>query len=172
MSQATFGGFIGFAKFKSAAVKILLIPSGFLFAVFLHFAWNLTVSFEETTLLGIFFLILYFFSIFAVFQISLYLEGKTIRRELYEEAHLGLIPVNHVDYIPYVFRRYKYGWCPNTINQKEYVKSTIILALRKNQYKNSKGSSKINYQKEVQDLRYKIQMMFYNAKFYQYSNYH
>jgi len=165
MSQATFGAFIGFAKFKPFIFKLILIPTGFFIAVFLHFAWNLTVSFEQTTILGFLFLILYFFSIFAIFQIAIYLESKTIKKELYEESHYGIIPSEHLNHLPYVLRRYKYGWCPPSINQKEYVKTSIILALRKYQYKNSKGGMQRSYQIDVENLRYKIQMMFYNANY-------
>ena len=164
MSTATFGAFIGFAKFKPAIFKLLLIPTGFFIAVFLHFAWNLTVSFGETTILGFLFLIIYFFSIFAIFQIAIYLESKTITKELYEESKNGIIPSEHLNYLPYVTRRNKYGWCPSSINQKEYVKTTIILALRKHQYKNTKGGLQRSYLTDVENLRYKIQMMFYNAE--------
>ena len=138
MSQATLGAFVGFAKFKPAILKIIIIPAGYFIAVLIHFTWNLTVSFEDTSLLGMLFLVLYFFSLFAVFQIALYLESRTITR-------------------------FKAGWCPGAINQKDYVRSSIQLALRKHQYKNSYGVLKQYYQRDVENLRYKIQMMFYNA---------
>jgi Predicted membrane protein len=163
MAQATFGACVGFAKFKPAVFKIILIPVGFLIAVFLHFAWNLTVSFEETSLLGIAFLIMYFFAIFAVFQISLYLESRTIIRELQDEASIGNLPLEHLNYIPYMFRRFRGGWCPAGVNQKLYVKTAIALALRKNQYKHTSGSSRNYYKNEIDNCRYKIQLMFYNA---------
>lgn len=163
MSTATLGGFIGYAKFKPAALKILILPAGFLVAVFLHFAWNLTVSFEQTTLLGFGFLFLYFLSWIAVFQIAIYVEAKTITRELNEESTMGIIPAEHLNYLPYVTRRNKYGWCPQGVLQKEYVKASITLALRKHQYKNTRGTSQQRYKTEVDNLRYQIQMMFYNA---------
>ena len=64
MSQATFGAFVGAAKFKPAVFKLLLIPAGFLLAVFLHFAWNFSVSFEETTFLGFLFIVMYGIALF------------------------------------------------------------------------------------------------------------
>jgi protease PrsW len=169
MSQATFGAFIGFAKFKPAIFKFILIPMGIFVAMLLHFTWNLTVSFEETSLLGMAFLLIYSFSIIALFQISLYLEGKTIMKELHEESNLGLIPAEHLNFLPFVSRRKRYGWCPQGVNQKEYVETSVLLALRKYQYKNTKGNTQKSYFIDVENLRYKIQMMFYNAsvKYYQ-----
>jgi RsiW-degrading membrane proteinase PrsW (M82 family) len=105
MSQATFGGFLGFAKFKPAIYKIFLIPMGFFLAMFLHFTWNLTVSFEETSLIGMAFLVIYTFSIIAILQVALYMEGKTIANELREESGNGIIPAEHLNYLPYVSRR-------------------------------------------------------------------
>ncbi len=163
MATATFGAFIGYAKFKPFVLKVILIPIGFFLAVFLHFAWNLTVSFEETTIFGFLFLIMYMFTLFALFQIAVYFEGKTILRELQDEVNLGLIPADHLNYLPFVSRRFRYGWCPNGINQKEYVKKATILALRKNQYKNTYGSQQLSYKRDIDKLRYDIQMMFYNA---------
>jgi RsiW-degrading membrane proteinase PrsW (M82 family) len=163
MSQATFGAFIGFAKFKPLFIKFIFIPVGFLSAVFLHFAWNLTVSFQNTSLLGMLFLVLYSFAIFAIFQVSLFMESKTIMKELKEESNLGLIPSEHLNYIPYATRRFRYGWCPIGVNQKNYVQTAIKLALRKYQSKNTRGSTQIAYQRDVELLRYNIQMMFYNA---------
>ena len=163
LSTATFGACIGYAKFKPFIYKVILIPTGFFLAVFLHFSWNLSVSFEDTTIYGFLFLILYMFVTFAIFQISLYFEGKTILKELHDEANLGLIPPDHLNHIPYVSRRFRHGWCPMGVDQKNYVKTATTLALRKNQYKNTKGNLQKSYLRDIENLRYKIQMMFYNA---------
>lgn len=163
MATASLGAIIGYAKFKGLGWKMLLIPAGYGVAVFLHFAWNATVSFESTTLIGFLFLIMYFIAIFAVFQIAIYMEGKTIHRELEDESINGVIPPDHLLHLPFVSKRNKKGWLHQSINQKDYVKTSIILALRKNQYKTSKGNKQTTYLREVETHRYKIQMMFYNA---------
>lgn len=163
MSQASFGAFLGAAKFKPAIFKIFLIPAGFIIAVLLHFAWNFTVSFDDTTLLGFAFLFMYAIALFAIFQIAIYFEGRTIKKELQDEVTNGLIQPEHMKYIPYVTRRFRFGWCPQGINQKDYVKTAICLALRKHQFKNSYGKAKQSYLNDVKNLRYKIQMMYYNA---------
>jgi protease PrsW len=171
MSQATFGAFLGTAKFRPVIFKMFLIPLGFMLAVFLHFAWNFSVSFQETTLLGFAFLIMYGVALFSIFQISMYFESRTIIRELQEEASNGLIPYEHLKYIPYFTRRSRAGWCPAGINQKQYVKSAITLALRKHQYKHISEKNKIIYFEEIKNLRYKIQMMYYNANLPYNNNY-
>ncbi len=169
LATATFGAFLGYAKFKPLIYKIILVPTGFFLAVFLHFAWNFSVSFEDTTIYGFLFLIMYLFVTFAIFQISVYFEGKTILKELQDEAALGIIPPEHLNHLPYVSRRYRYGWCPVGVDQKNYVKTVTTLALRKNQYKNTKGNMQQSYLRDVENLRYKVQMMFYNANL-QYQN--
>ena len=163
MSQATFGGFIGFAKFKPFFYKLFLIPAGFCLAVFLHFMWNFTVSFEDTTPIGFVFLILYLITLFTIFQFAIYLESRSIRRELEEESLQGVIPSEHMKFLPFVSRRYKAGWCPIGIDQKTYVKTATTLAIRKNQMKHLSGYKRNMYEREVADLRYKLQMMLYNA---------
>ncbi len=163
LSTSTFGAFIGYAKFKPIIYKIILIPTGFFMAVFLHFAWNLSVSFQDTTIFGFIFLIIYMFVMFSIFQISVYFEGKTILKELQDEANLGLLPPEHLSHLPYVTRRFRHGWCPVGIDQKNYVKTVTQLALRKNQYKNTKGNMQQGYLRDIEALRYRVKMMFYNA---------
>lgn len=170
MATATFGGFIGLAKFKPIGFRLILIPIGYLIAVFLHFSWNLTVSFEDTTIIGFLFLILYFFSWIAIFQISLYMEARNINKELQDESTRGLIPSEHLNFLPFVTKRYKYGWCPQGVNQKQYVKTAITLAQRKYQVKNLSGRKRNIYEDEIEKLRYEIKMMFYNAHIEYYYN--
>ncbi|MGB9696162.1 MAG: PrsW family intramembrane metalloprotease [Ignavibacteria bacterium] len=175
LSQATFGAFVGFAFLRSTGQKFLLIVAGYLIAVFIHFLWNVTVSFEETTILGMLFLALYLIVILGLFQLALYLEGKTIFRELSEEASLGTIPQTHLNYIPFVHRRKKRNWCPTGINQSYYIKTSIKLALVKYKFRNCRnGNLKNRFSQEIEMLRYRIKMMFYQAslQYYYNQNYH
>jgi RsiW-degrading membrane proteinase PrsW (M82 family) len=110
MATGTLGAFVGFAKFTPAATRWLFILLGLGIAMFVHFVWNLAVSFKETTLLGLLFIILGLMVISAVLQIALFLEGRMIRTELTEETRSGLIPMEHLSYIPYTSRRKMIGW--------------------------------------------------------------
>jgi protease PrsW len=155
-TQATLGAVIGYVKFKGMLPKLLLVPVGLGIAMFIHFTWNLTVSFNSTAILGFLFMMMTVVVILSVYQIGLYNEHKMILRELTDEAEKGLLPREHVKYIPYYLRRNKKGWLPNTINQKDYVKTAIKLALRKYQ---SKGSKSNTYPREVETLRTKIKVL-------------
>ncbi len=164
-TQATFGAAIGFAKFRGWGVKLTIIPLGLFTAMFMHFTWNLTVSFESTALIGFVFMILCVLAIFTIFQFGVYHEGKMILRELIDESKNGVIPAEHLKYIPYTSRRYKRGWLQGKINQKDYVKAATRLALRKYQARKMTPSVQKQYTREIENLRYKIQTMLYYAQY-------
>lgn len=163
-TQATFGAAIGFAKFHRWGVKILVVPLGLFTAMFMHFTWNLTVSFESTALIGFLFMIMCVLIIFTIFQFGVYHEGKAILRELTDEANNGVIPSEHLKFIPYTSRRFKRGWLQGKINQKEYVRSATKLAIRKNQIRKMSPSSQRSYLRDIENLRYKIRSMLYYAQ--------
>ncbi|MBZ0202571.1 MAG: PrsW family intramembrane metalloprotease [Ignavibacteria bacterium] len=165
-TQAVFGAAIGFAKFKGMFAKLTIIPLGLAIAIFMHFMWNLTVSFNSTALIGFAFMILSVIVIFTVFQFAVYNEGKIILKELTEEVNsTGHIPREHLIHLPFTSKRFKKGWLPGHVNQKEYVKSAIKLAIRKNQLKNMKSRSQTVYIREVDTLRNKIYtLLFYSQQ--------
>ncbi len=163
LTQATFGGFVGYAKFKPLVLKFILIPMGYLCAVALHFCWNFSVSFSNLAPFGFLFFIIYLIGIFAVFQIALHIENRNISKELLEEATAGILPGQHIEYITSIFKRNSNRWLPPDLNKKVYVKKAMTLGLRKHQYKSSSGSKQIKYKYEVDKLRYELQRMLYDA---------
>jgi hypothetical protein len=58
--------------------------------------------------------------------------------------------------LPFTSKRFKRGWLPSGVNQRDYVKSAVRLALRKDQVKRLKGSKQVVYQTEIDTLRGKI----------------
>ena len=164
-TQATFGAAIGFAKFRSPGVKLLVIPLGLITAMFIHFMWNLTVSFQSTELLGFVFMIVLVTFYFIAFQFGVYHEGKIILKELTDESNTtGYIPKAHLAYLPYTSRRFKKGWLPPTVDQRAYVKASVKLAFRKHQVKHMKGNSLASYQADIDSLRRKIYSMLFTQK--------
>ncbi len=163
-TQAVFGAAIGYAKFKGLFAKLTIIPLGLAIAMFMHFMWNLTVSFNSTALIGFAFMIMAVIIIFVVFQFAVHNEGRIILRELTDEANTtGYIPKEHLAYLPYTSKRYKKGWLAAHINHKDYVKTAVKLAIRKNQAKNLKSKSQTVYLREVDTLRNKVYtLVFYN----------
>lgn len=162
-TQAVFGAAIGYAKFRGILAKFTIIPLGLGIAMFMHFMWNLTVSFESTAIIGFLFMIFSVIIIFTVFQFGVYHDGKIIMRELNEESAIGIIPQEHLKFLPYTSRRFRRGWLQGKINQKEYVKTATKLALRKHQARTLKSSAQISYLREVELLRTKITSMLYYA---------
>jgi len=163
-TQATLGAAIGLAKFRGLLAKFTVIPLGLAAAMFMHFVWNLTVSFNSTALIGFIFLIFTAIIIFTIFQFGVYHDHKIILRELTDESNQGHIPRDHVAYIPYTSKRFRRGWCPTGINQREYVKTAIKLAMRKHQSKNLRPAARTVYLNDVEILRQRIASMLYYAK--------
>jgi len=165
-TQAVLGAAIGYAKFKGLFAKLTIIPLGLGIAMFMHFTWNLTVSFNSTALIGFVFMIFSVIIIFVVFQFAVHHEGKIILRELTDEANTtGYIPREHLLHLPFTSKRFKKGWLAGNINQKDYVKTAVKLAIRKNQVKNMKSSSQTVYLREIDSLRNRIYtLLFYKQQ--------
>ncbi|PJA98784.1 MAG: hypothetical protein CO128_05545 [Ignavibacteriales bacterium CG_4_9_14_3_um_filter_30_11] len=151
VATATFGAMLGYSKFKPTNSKIFYTLIGISNAIFIHFAWNITVSFESTALLGFLFLIFSVSIFIVIFSISLSREKKIIYTELKGEFELGLIPEAHLNILNSVSRTRK-GWIDESI-RKTYTRSATTLAFRKLQFKNSVGRSKFYYEKEVEHYR-------------------
>ncbi len=157
VATATFGAFLGYAKFTSGILKILLPLLGMSIAMFIHFAWNASVSFESTAMLGFVFMIFTVAIFIVVFSVSLMSERKIIFRELFEESEEGLIPFEHLPFLN-SSRRNSFGWVDENI-RKLYIRAAITLAFRKMQYKTSMGFNRSYYQKEVDYYRNYIQSL-------------
>lgn len=151
ISTATFGAFLAMYKFNIGQVKFLLPVAGYSIAVLIHFMWNLSVSFEETFLLGLLFLLLMIVLFFIVFIMSLSNEKKIITRELSNEEEISLISPDHIEIIS-TLKRNKKGWIKEEF-RKVYINNAIKYAFRKHQLKHSKGSAKEFYQKEIDKLK-------------------
>jgi len=151
VATATFGAMLGYSKFRPTRSKIFYTVIGLCNAIFIHFAWNITVSFESTALLGFLFLIFSVTIFIVIFSISLSKEKKIIYTELKGEFNLGIIPESHLSILNSVNRTRK-GWINEEI-RKSYTRAATTLAFRKLQFKNSVGRSKFYYEKEVEHYR-------------------
>lgn len=147
VATATFGAFLGYAKFRPLLIKIIFPPLGLLLAIFIHFAWNFSVSFEQTSFQGFLFLIGSIIIFLFTFKISVLNEEKLIFNELSEESINGVIPKEHLKILNSTIREKK-GWIDESI-RKSYIKAATTLAFRKMQLKNSSGYNKLFYENEV-----------------------
>ena len=160
IATGTFGAFLAMAKYSSRLGKNTLPFVGLALAIFIHFLWNLSVSFSDTYLFGflfMFFLILFF--IF-VFRLSIFNEKKIIVRELLEESKLGFIPEQHVRILS-SHLRFRKGWIDER-NRKLYSRFAIRLAFNKYLYKKVNDPDKIFYNFEIENNRQAIQSLLAN----------
>jgi RsiW-degrading membrane proteinase PrsW (M82 family) len=151
VSTATFGAFLGYAKFKSSTEKVFLTVVGLAIAMFIHFAWNISVSFESTAFLGFLFMACTVVIFIIVYSFSVKGERKIIYNELKDEVNNGLLPESHLNILNSSARN-RMGWVDESI-RKLYVSAAITLAFRKMQLKNSSGMSKEYYQRDVEYYR-------------------
>ncbi len=151
VSTATFGAFLGYAKFKDSFAKTTLTFVGLCTAMFIHFAWNFSVSFESTTLPGFIFMIFTVIIFIGAYSVSIMSERKIIYKELQDEAENGVIPSAHINILNSP-QRNSTGWIDESI-RKLYIRAATTLAFRKMQLQNSKGMSKIYYEKDVEYYR-------------------
>ena len=162
VSTATLGAFLGYAKFKGLFVKLTFPFIGLGTAMFMHFAWNLMISFEKTELLGFVFMIVTILIFIVVFSISVSNDKKIIYNELLEEAENGVIPTGHLDILNSP-KRNNFGWIDERI-RKIYIQTATTLAFRKMQLKNTKGYNRVNYENDVNYYRNYLQSLLQGTK--------
>jgi RsiW-degrading membrane proteinase PrsW (M82 family) len=158
VSTATFGAFLGLAKFKGTPSRIFLPITGLIIAIIIHFSWNFTVSYQSTAILGFLFLGVTIIIFIAIFSASVMNEKKMIIDELLPEIALGIIPNEHLIILCSPIRN-RPGWVDENI-RKPYIKAATTLAFRKKQLKSSKGHSKEFYESEVNKYRQFIKNLF------------
>lgn len=151
VSTATLGAFLGYSKLMSKGKRIFYAILGLLTAMFIHAAWNSSVSFQSTAPLGFLFLFITVLIFITVFTVSVARERKIIFNELSEEAEKGIIPSAHLQILSSSVREQQ-GWIPENI-RKDYIKSATTLAFRKLQARNSNGASKIYYENDIDNYR-------------------
>ncbi len=160
VATASFGAFLAYSKYKKEPAKILFIFAGLLVAILIHFAWNFSVSFKSTTLLGFLFMIITIVIFILTFSISIISEKKIIYNELLSEAQNGLIPFTHLSILN-SSKRNKFGWVDESI-RKSYINAATTLAFRKKQLRNASGRSKNFYEDNVTYYRNFIRFLLSN----------
>lgn len=156
------GAMLGFARFRGIGWKIVAVPIGFGVAMGIHALWNGMLTAGELfaqdwmSWANFAMFIGEFAIIIVVFQLALWDERATIRRELADEVKEGLLPLAHAKAIGSYFRRSRPGWVPKGIPQRHYVRAVTTLALRKHQSRNCSKRSYAFYADEVVRLRREV----------------
>lgn len=156
ISTGTLGAFIGAAKYSIKKTNRYIFPFiGISIAIFVHFLWNLLVSFESTALLGLLIMWSLILGFFASFAFSIKFERNMILNELLDEADNKLMPLEHVFIIAHSNRNSKKGWIDDKL-RNDYVKTATNLAFRKWQLRNASENDKITFNTEIEILRNRI----------------
>ncbi len=151
VSTGSFGALIAISKFSSSSMKNILPFLGLTLAIFIHFSWNVLVSFQNTFFYGFLFMFLLLLFFFSVFKLSIKNEKRIIEQELLEESRMNLIPATHIKILS-SHLRFRRGWVNENI-RIIYSRFAIRLAFSKNQYRRVKDSSKDYYALEIEKNR-------------------
>lgn len=163
-ATAIVGASLGFARFRGCASLLLAGAVGLSIAMGVHGLWNGLIKLDELTSGDFFLLDLVLFPVevalvFSVFQLCLWDESLTIRRELIEESDEGLIPREHAYILSSWFRRLLSGWVPAGVDHALYVQTATSLALRKRQVRQMGHLAPTFYRDEVDRLRKQVQTL-------------
>jgi RsiW-degrading membrane proteinase PrsW (M82 family) len=161
-STSCVGAMLGFARFRGVGWKIVALPIGFGVAMSIHALWNGMLTMGDITAdmswmitnFGLF--ILEFCVLVSVFQLALWEERATIRRELADEVRSNLLPLAHAKNAGSWFRRSSKHWVPAGVPHGQYVKALTTLALRKHQARNASKGAYGFYSEEVVRLRREV----------------
>jgi RsiW-degrading membrane proteinase PrsW (M82 family) len=151
VSTATLGAFLGLAKFKTPAKKVVYAFIGLMIAMLIHSIWNFSLSYENIAPIGFLFMFVSIIIFLSTFSISLRGERRTIFNELKEESEIGIIPESHLVILSSPQRERK-GWLDER-TRKTYINAATTLAFRKVQLRNSNGASKTYYEMDVENYR-------------------
>jgi protease PrsW len=159
------GAALGFVQFRGWLTRFLVVPAGFAVAMGIHALWNGFITADQAAQTGVFTLIdlvafpLEFLSTFFIFQVCLWDERRTIRRELGEEARAGVLPSAHVAILSSFLKRSGRRWLEAGIPQASYIRTATTLAFRKNQERSTRGQRRTFYTREVERLRKELTLI-------------
>ncbi|MEQ1571205.1 MAG: PrsW family intramembrane metalloprotease [Myxococcota bacterium] len=164
-ATASVGACLGWARFRGWPVLVAALGVGLGLGVGVHAVWNGLITMGEVTGDGVPFLVdlvllpLEAVMVFTVFQVCLWEESLTIRRELREEAATGRIPLEHADILSSWVRRLYRSWVPTGVDHALYVQTATSLALRKRQVRQMGRSAPAFYRDEVDRLRRQVELL-------------
>lgn len=165
VATSIFGMSIGLAKFRRAANARVIILSGLLCAMGLHSFWNACMIIGGAlrsgwiTQIGFGILPFLVFLMLALYQLSLYYEGRIIRRELEEEAQMGTIPLSIVPILSSYFKRRQKKWLPPGTDQDRYVSLAMSLAFKRQQWKIASPPRRKKLETSLNELRRQLHGM-------------
>ncbi len=151
------GAALGWAMFRSWPAKIFAGLGGLALAMTIHGIWNGLITADQLLGTGglLFLADLALFPlelllIFGAFQLCLWDEHRTIRRELAAEAELGTLPAAHAPILSSYLKRQRRAWLPRGVDHHAYVRTATTLAFRRVQARRARGPRRTYYEREVE----------------------
>lgn len=164
-ATAIVGASLGFARFRGCVALPVAGLAGLGLAMGVHALWNGLITLGElggTNALFVVDLLLFPLEVLAVlivFEICLWEEASTIRRELTEEAASGLLPAHHPKILGSWLRRLGRSWVPPGVDHELYVQTATSLAMRKKQVRQMGERAPEFYRDEVDRLRRQLTLI-------------
>ncbi len=148
MATSAFGALLSVSKYSGKRNQKLLVVSGLIIAMSIHFIWNFSVSFSNTFLFGILFMLVIVGIFFTVFIFALKFEKRIISDKLSDE-----IPVKYIPILTSTVRNRK-GWFVEEY-RKDFISASIKLAFRKHELEISEEKKEL-YIVDVEELHIKV----------------
>ncbi len=163
ISTATFGGFLGHAVLSGRRlVKAAWTTIGLVAAVILHGCWNLglmwlgPVGEDGTPRIWLTALPALYLMYVVALALFLHSEQRILKRQLGDEAALGLVPSWVLDVIPYYRRRIRANWWPSRTERTVIARLLTRMAFRKHALRHLSPTEAAIASLEVVNLRQRL----------------
>lgn len=160
IATGTFGAYLAKAKFSTGIIKYILPFAGLALAMFIHFLWNISVSFEGAYFNSFLFITALIVFFILGYKLPLVYEQRIIEHELLEESSFGLIPKSHVAILSSNVR-FRKGWIAENI-RKSYSRFAMRLAFNKTQFRKCNGNMKSLIAGEIEKNREAVRSLLSN----------
>lgn len=161
MACSIVGAALAWGWFRGRGAFVLAGTAGLAVAMAVHALWNGILTIGELQARGdqalMLDLVVFPFEVLAVFglfQLTLWDESRTIRRELEEEAAGGRLPAGHPGHIAsWWSRNFTSDWLSPKLDRAMYLETATTLAIRKSQLRLMGPRATPFYRDEVDRLR-------------------
>ncbi|MCO4762271.1 MAG: PrsW family intramembrane metalloprotease [Myxococcales bacterium] len=140
MATSLVGAALGWAKFRGGATVTMAGAIGLAAAMAMHATWNGLITLDPVVVAGgslaaldILLLAAEFVLVFVVFQGCVLVESLGIRRQLLDEAQRGTLAASTATTLSSWTQRSFGRWTPAEVDQADYTRLAMTLAMRKNQ---------------------------------------
>ena len=174
-ASALIGMSLAAGRFRWWPVATALFGVGLAVGMGMHALWNGLLSLEQINstagfappnlfyILDLVALPLQIIIALIILQVALFLESRTIRTELSEEAAGGILPAEHPRILSSYLLRHRLNWHPPGLDHRRYVEAATTLAIRRQQARLARGRHAEFYRDDVKRLRRQVTLLLESA---------